>query len=390
MLIIILYSWIQKTGNESSHRYNVTTDTTVDDNWTPTLPNRHQQQNTFSVTSITNIRKCCPGYRKYAAERQFCWSEFSSNNNSTLHDLPKLSVRHPDHFVSITFGAPPCHSSAVLVDTVVPNNQVVFNDEALILNGTTYNFNEYCIDLVDDKFEYLVVRTCQDQLTVCNFKGHLCVQKCCPAGEEIDELKCAPSKKSLKMFFHNVTNKHSSTPLITPVEMTPAFIFGNPCPEGKYMLNPDSAKDSHVLTADGSVFMKKSQKNLDRNSYCVDHYKSVGETRTFKCFQTSSQETHDYLMEMLMPKMTLTCTTISAIFLFITIFVYLLIPSLHNLHGKLIMCYLLTSALSYTTMAVVIVIQFKSYKDNGRVPEGLCVTLGKLFHSEFINYCIII
>lgn len=368
-------------ANDDDDAYESDTDAEQDQ----TNPPKHPQQNSYPVTSIINIRKCCPANRKYDADRQFCWNEFSSDNSHALLDLPKISIRREDLFVNVTFGTPHCRSTAALIDLVIPSQQVSFENDALKLKGTVYSFDEYCVDVVDDLFEYLVVRSCQDHSTKCHYKGHLCVRKCCPAGYEIDIHDCVPSKRSLKLFFHNVTNKDSSAPLIVPVKATPAFIFGDPCSEGKFKLDPNDASDSHVLTVDGSVFMMRTKEDLDRNNYCLDNYKSDEVTRTFRCFpkEDKSSEVDGNLVMSMKPTVTVTCAAISVVFLLITFFIYLVLPSLHNLHGKLIMCYLMTSALSYSTVVVSIMLTYERYDS---LPNEICVTMGKLLHTKLLMY----
>lgn len=299
------------------------------------------------MPSVTNFRKCCPYNRKYDVEKQFCWSPLSDNYTKAVPDLLKLAKRGKNVFVNVTIGTPTCRDSEALLDTVVPANQLIFNSaDALRFtsSGLLFSLDEYCVDLVDDLFEYIVVRSCWDSLSTCKH-DQVCVRKCCPDAYEMQKRSCVPSKRPISLQFHNRMNNGG---YVAVDGIRPAFLSRPKCPNGKYPLNRDDPTDSHVLTVENRVVMLFHNRVFGIDEFCVDNLYQMEGTRIVICLNENLSPFPNKML--LKTTLTTLCSAVSAIFLFLTFIIYAALPSLQNLHSKLIMCYLITSASSYAVV----------------------------------------
>lgn len=299
---------------------------------------------TRPMPSVVNFRKCCPLGRKYDAERQFCWSPLAANDTKALSHLLKLAWRgRRTMFANATFGAPVCRRSEALLDTVVPAADLVFTVDSVLINSTAVllSLDEYCVDLVDDVFEYVVVRSCRDS-SVC--RDRVCVRKCCPDGYEMQRRICVPSIRPVSVRFHNETQGGA---FVAVDGIRPAFLSAPTCKSGKYPLAEDDPEDSHVITLDGNVVMLAQNVVYGSDQYCVDNLHQKERTATLVCLK---EWTGPFTKSQLKVVLTTVCAAISAVLLFVTFLIYAMLPSLQNQHSRLIMCYLITSAFSYVAL----------------------------------------
>ncbi len=302
---------------------------------------------TFPIPSVFNFRKCCPLNRTYDADGQYCWSPYADTHPGALEETLKIVFKREDTFVNVTFGAPPCGSSEVLVDTVIPYQKVSFlpDHDGFTINGEEGVLSTpdgFCADLVDHRFEYVVIRSCRNPYNECKHGKHVCISKCCPVDFEMQGKMCVPGKRPLSMTIYNLS--YPEVPAKNHPK--PAFLQGINCPNGKHVLDDDNT-DKHILTTDGRILMVTTNVFLDTESYCLENLRSSNETKTLRCFQEK-----EHLGKMLEMKWFLStiCATVSALFLLLTFLIYALLPPLRNEHGKLVMCYLVTSAASYLSI----------------------------------------
>lgn len=324
----------------------------------------------FQLPSIISFRKCCPFNRKYNAEKQFCWNPVVKDDAYTPYDLAKIIINQNELVVNISIGVPLCHVNNILLDTIIMSEQISYSQNSIRINDAgPFSYDDFCIDIIDDIFEYVVVRSCRNYSNECKNKNLTCVRKCCHFGYEYDEnYDCVPSQRFLSLTFQNSTHDNSNN------TAKPAFLQGDIC-ISKYVLEDDVEEDKHILTTDGKVYKFESKNIFDVDEYCVENMKSDNKTKIYICFP---KELNDFLyMKMILVNISL---VISIIFLLLTFAIYLILPSLRNLSGKLIMCFSATSAWSYIIIVLLNILPLE------KLPTTCCPILGKKFLIKmFIN-----
>ncbi|XP_065199652.1 G-protein coupled receptor Mth2-like [Planococcus citri] len=331
----------------------------------------NETENSNEIVTTVSMRKCCPSHRAYNWDKQYCFSQYTQDNHDSATNLIKLAWNRTPHFVNLSFGSPVCRKSDVLIDKILHRDKVEFlNTDAIAIkelnSSVILSFDEFCVDLVDDRFEYLAIRSCQDYLTSCKHDNKVCVQKCCPVGYEYHEEKCIPSTRPLSLTFYNITQTYDSEAM--PVTVKPAFLQASHCATGKYQLIDDDEPKKYLLTTSGTVYMPATNRVIDIDSYCVDNVKFHNKTRTFVCVH--EEKSMFTVIRELKPLLTSICAAISAFFFILTFLIYLCLPSLRNLHGQLIMSYLFASAASYVMVVIHRTVQLRMYSDS------ICKTAG--------------
>lgn len=324
----------------------------------------NETENSHEIVTTINMRKCCPLQRKFDWDEQFCWSRFAQDDPNSATDLIKLAWNRKQQFVNLSMGSPHCRKSDVLVDKIIRRDDVEFlNTDAILIKESNdsiiLSFDEFCVDLVDDRFEYLVIRSCQDYITSCKHNDQACVHKCCPVGYELDGTKCIPSVRPLSLTFYNLTQAYNSE--IMPINMKPAIFQASHCSTGRYQMMDNDEPKKYMLTTSGTVYMPATNRVIDINMYCVDNVKFHNKSRTFVCVQ--EEKNMFAVIRDLKPILTSICAAISAFFFLLTFFIYLCLPTLRNLHGQLIMSYLIASAASYVMVVIHRTVPLRGYSD---------------------------
>ncbi|XKL68151.1 hypothetical protein PGB90_003642 [Kerria lacca] len=335
-------------------------------------------ENFFQLPSITSFRKCCPLNRKYDDKKQFCWSPLSENDAGASNNLAKIVLKQSNLFVNVTVGVPFCHVNNVLLDTILSSEQVSYSRDSIRINDAgPFSYDEYCVDIVDDRFEYVVVRSCRDYSIECKNKNRTCVRKCCGSGYEFNEkYKCVSSQRPLSLTFQKLLSRDEKNHLTFSKSnevIKPAYLQGDIC--RKYRLDDNVENDKHVLTTDGMVYKFYTEEIFDVNEYCVENEKRNNKTNTYICFP---QKLNKFIN--VKRKLTTIGSAISAVFLSLTFAIYLILPSLRNQHGKLIMCFLVTSAWSYTTVVLQNILPFE------KLPKEFCPISGKKYSTKIFYY----
>lgn len=341
---------------------------------------QNETENIHDIVTTTSLRKCCPQNRKFDWDKQYCYNQYAEDYANAATDLLKLTQNRQSHFVNLSFGTPHCRRSDVLMDKIIHRDDVQFLDtDAILINESNIpvilSFDEFCVDVVDDRFEYLVIRSCHDYITSCKHGDQVCISKCCPVGYELHDNRCIPSTRPLNLSFYNVTDKYDSQ-IATNVK--PAFLQGSGCTGGKYQLN-ESEEGKRIMTTSGTIFASATNTVIDINMYCVDNVKYQPKAKIFVCVPEGKNVLS--MIRELKPMLTSICAGISAFFFILTFFIYLLIPSLRNLHGQLIMSYLMSSAASYITVVVHRTLPLQV------LSADICQAAGKFFRKIFPQLC---
>lgn len=337
----------------------------------------------FPAPEVHYIRKCCSINRTYDAVQQTCFGERVMDSRPPKEFFNVLMSKFKG-IVDIRVGAPECSEGYVLVDYLVHFNKVRREESESIVfqqygdQPKIFNPDEVCTDFTE-RHEILVIRACQPAENVCRPNGKLtCVWKCCKDGEAYvgsDTLKCVPTHRPMEpLKFFNMTPKG-------PVEYevsSPAFYYNGPCTE-KFVLDPkDSPADVFHIGLDGRLFMSTFPNGV--GDYCVEDVFNLNESldgvQVFKCFADYDEliktqiVVYGYSM------------IISVVFLFLTLLVYSCLPSLRNLHGKTLMCCLVSLICAFTTHSV---IYHWAPEDDSPVALLVCKSLGELSFTQIMS-----
>lgn len=153
----------------------------------------------------------------------------------------------------------------------------------------------------------------------------------------------------------------------------------------KYLVNEEDDGLHFHSGIDGSLFLSKHEVFYTNDEYCVDYFyfKDDGEdsieviiellcyhTMTKNPFQLNTMVCFDGEQELrakIQFNTFATLLSISAFFLGLTLVVYLFLPKLLNLHGKTVVCHVISLLLAYTFLSVV------QFSTEVRLPFCLCI-----------------
>ncbi|CAH0691999.1 unnamed protein product [Spodoptera exigua] len=208
-----------------------------------------------------------------------------------------------------------------------------------------------------------------------------CVTKCCPRGmvfakvsdkKGVSKNLCATFKDGI---FEEKQLLHDRTALKDYVYLPDKFdiLFGKPC-ERMYKSN-----NPFYLQEDGKLYVKieTSVKALvyDASKYCIDTFVSDTEgphLNALICF-VSNPERNNYTMSS-------SCMLISCFFILLTVAVYAWLPELRNLHGMVLMAYLLSFFVGFlflATMQILILLK--------EISEDICIVLTFIVYFSLLS-----
>lgn len=300
-------------------------------------------------TSVT-VRKCCLN-GTYDPAAHICIDVIDGQNM-----LEKLSFQDTVCLVNVEFGLSECHSNQALVNTVVDSGQIILLKNGTVLVNTSYEIlileeNVFCIDNIVNRSNSVMIKFCQSVDTAC--KQNPCVQKCCPDGYGMIESKsCTPSDFDFNPQFYNIVSTNGGFELVEAIVPSFAILSNLEC--DKFILRPESTEgDFSYLEVDGRLYVPKhSDPHLTADKYCLEKVifpeDEMDGIYTFLCFP------EDYMVEDTSLQFTL-CSLgliISSVFLLATFLVYACLPSLQNLHGKTLMCHVVSLFAAYVCLSV--------------------------------------
>ncbi|XP_053609581.1 G-protein coupled receptor Mth2-like isoform X6 [Plodia interpunctella] len=247
------------------------------------------------------------------------------------------------------------------------------NDDSISYNGITYLKSEYYFD------EYAKIER------GCICKKETCIQKCCPIGESIYKKKgskrtCVIDRSAFDPpvwdQYHEIKDFHvidlfhivSRIPICTDVD--------------EYRVQVSQFTNNTHMTTDGQLWVDMPHQNppwqlLRPEKYCIDTFITEDEDgmKTSKldalvCFQEDQGE-HHFVQN-------ITCMLISSVFILATCAVYAWLPELRNLHGRVLMAYLICLFVAFAFMATM---QILIALDN--TDTSLCVVLSIIIYFPF-------
>ena len=344
----------QNTSLSVSH-YCVDKVETVDDNVQSASVIACVWDDDDSVRNLTSpavikIKKCCLN-GTYDPGRHICRDIIDGQEV-----LQNVILRDTECFVNLEYGLSECDPGQAVMSVVVDSDDV-----ELLTNGTvvvntsnamlTLEDEAFCMDSVVNSSNSIVVKFCQNISTACTQSP--CVQKCCPDGYGMIESKsCRPSDFDFNPKFYNriSTNngfKHVETSI-------PSFAILSNLECDMFILRPESTdSDLSYLGVDGRLYVPRhSDRPLTTDRYCLEKVfipeHDMEGIYTFLCFP------EDDIMEDNSLQFTLCAFGLitSSVFLLATFMVYACLPSLQNLHGKTLMCHVVSLFAAYVCLSV--------------------------------------
>ncbi|KAL4716679.1 hypothetical protein ACJJTC_004798 [Scirpophaga incertulas] len=234
-------------------------------------------------------------------------------------------------FVSLTHATNATYDLCDKSNSVNITNGVLSPNGDITKNRIIYSKNKY---FYDPETGGLRGCTCTDKI---------CIRKCCPFGFGYNFIRkqCEAVSEEFEI---PVWDKYRPLQGVNGSKLF-RFVIGKVnCTEPEFRIRISQAwKEFHVIQ-DGSLYVDTPNAIPPwtvhgPNSYCIDTfvYEMEGVKTThidaLVCF-APHQEEHFYLLS-------LTCMLISCVFILATCAVYAWLPELRNLHGKVLMAYLL-------------------------------------------------
>lgn len=324
----------------------------------------NEYEDIFDVPPVISIKKCCPPERKYNNYTTGCWDSNIKNDSKTIDKLLKALLNNTPNYIDITFGAPICKNNEMLVDYQIPYKQVrQLDSEAILMRIPGYTETiilppeSICVDMYGYDDLTLIIRFCQDEILTCKFQKKPCIRKCCPDGQSLFRTiskTCKPSKSIFNpKFYSNVKSKNRK--IINDIR--PSLTYGQKC-KSVYLLEPSIYEDDITyLDTNGDLYSPSFNNFINKENYCIEWLTltelNKSELSTFMCFPNvveqvvkSSNLTNSFFIA------TATGNMVSCFFLLLTFIVYLCLPNLHgNIHGKTVMCYIVSLIATYICLS---------------------------------------
>ncbi|KAL1452093.1 hypothetical protein WDU94_006406 [Cyamophila willieti] len=148
---------------------------------------------------------------------------------------------------------------------------------------------------------------------------------------------------------------------------------GKFCKERFHLDPKKSINDTYYISNDGRLYYPPGQKSFTAKDYCVEYFIKSDSLRPLICFEKQPEIKLTYTIGM----------SISIICLLVTFLVYAIIPELRNLHGRCLMCHIISLIFAYLFL-VSIQILAKVPEFHDLVKEELCVKFGFLIQFFFL------
>ncbi|GFG38827.1 hypothetical protein Cfor_11240, partial [Coptotermes formosanus] len=269
--------------------------------------------------------------------------------------LQNVLLRDTACFVNVQYGLSECDSSQAVVTLVVTSDNIkILISGAVVVNTSnallTLEDGSFCMDSVVNGSSSVVIKFCQDIGTACTERP--CVQKCCPDGYGMIESKsCRPSDFDFNPQFYNTRSTNNGFEHVEAEVPSFAILSNLEC--DKFILQPEQTeRDLSYLEADGRLHVPRhSDRHLKTDKYCLEkvflpEYEMEG-IYTFLCFPEDTIEPNQ--IQFILCALGLIT---SSVFLLVTFLVYACLPSLQNLHGKTLMCHVVSLFAAYVCLSV--------------------------------------
>ncbi|KAM3965240.1 putative G-protein coupled receptor Mth-like 3 [Aphomia sociella] len=210
------------------------------------------------------------------------------------------------------------------------------------LNGVKYEQKDYYFDNI----------TGVDRGCICS--KEFCIRKCCPYGQgyNINKRRCT---NITNKFDPPIWNKHNVLEGVNATDLF-HFVYEIPtCVNNTVRIRVKKITKNIHLRDDGKLYIELTNSIppytlREPDKYCIDTFVSEDQNGVKQanidalvCFADESGENHYVLSS--------SCMLISCVFILATCAVYAWLPELRNLHGRVLMAYLLCLFVAFTFMA---------------------------------------
>ena len=299
--------------------------------------------------TVMKFKKCCLN-GTYDPESHTC-----RENIDGQEILQSVILRDTACFVNVDYGLLKCDLSDAVVSVVVSSD-----DTELLTNGTlvvntssamlTLDDDAFCMDSVVNSSDSVVIKFCQSNSTACTERP--CVQKCCPDGQGmIGSKNCSPSSFDFNPQFYNRVAPNNGFEHVKTTAPSFAILSNLECI--KFILLPEETElDVSYLEVDGRLYAPNHfDYRLTTDRYCIEKVvlpeDDMDGIYTFLCFQ--EEDSLDSPIPYILCALGLIT---SSLFLMATFLVYACLPSLQNLHGKTLMCHVVSLFAAYVCLSV--------------------------------------
>ncbi|KAG7201323.1 hypothetical protein KM043_004094 [Ampulex compressa] len=339
------------------------------------------------IPKVLPVRRCCPRGRVYDPDARMC-VEQPGFEETEENDFVSLLPRDlgDTEFLSIVRGPPVCQHA--ITDHEVSADMIIYENERLRLIEASFKDDlreelglledNSCLEVTRDSAtrRKLVVRACR-RAQFCNTT--LCVRKCCMEDEYAAEWGCTKFSSSTPVEFHKLLANSSNLNSLGVRDY--GLLVGKTCQFGMYPITPD---EKWHFTPEGYV----SQEGFPpyrHHDYCMDFFANSTDVQDgfypFLCFDDPNLEIEACRIRYTVATI---LEAISCTFLLITLSVYACLPVLQNLHGKTLMCHVISLLVGYICLATVPWVTPRSDSDD---PGSaiLCYFIGYTILFSFLS-----
>lgn len=151
------------------------------------------------------------------------------------------------------------------------------------------------------------------------------------------------------------------------------------CPYGSYLVDPDVYDNDNftvVYEEENTWLHIHGFERIPANGFCVTESDKAGSQVALVCF-----DEEEFIGSSTIWKATLFCilSIVSAVFLIVTLAVYVLLPELREIQDKAMMAAVTSLALSYIILSV------QHLRPNEEGDHTICVTLGFILYFGFVS-----
>ncbi|GLG98092.1 Class B secretin-like G-protein coupled receptor GPRmth7, putative [Gryllus bimaculatus] len=181
----------------------------------------------------------------------------------------------------------------------------------------------------------------------CNGSGEFtCIPKCCPVGQTYQDTKCVPTHVQFNPFIANYSYVKDGMDFVEWPQGSFALVIGNPCKDWTYVNYTEID-----MWSNGQLFLYHNQHTTDGDvlqpfEFCLEH--SERDTEAIFCIGPGPSVQRGFANWLYTFGM-----LVSVSGLLLTLFVYLAVDALRDLHGKSLIFHVGCLAVAYSLLAAV-------------------------------------
>ncbi|XP_046390124.1 probable G-protein coupled receptor Mth-like 3 [Ischnura elegans] len=207
-----------------------------------------------------------------------------------------------------------------------------------------------------------------------------CLRKCCPWDHAMDKLtlECVSHRESQSSrdWFRPRTSADKESDVIELGQFS--IIYGNYCMG--YLLNPQfyPGDEFYINTTDGTLEMPKSKEfGLDTSHYCLEYVENYDLYLPYVCFDPLGLDESEEICDTIRYSIYPLGIIVSIVFLIISLAIYATTSELRNLHGKCLMCHIISLLVGYLFLAIV-------QRSGGSLNDNACTAFGFVIYFALL------